>query len=205
MTEESVFSRWSRRKRQIEAEDVASPADAPSQQPTSAEPDLPEPDTEQEEAELLQRLGLPRPEAMVAGDDFSLFMKAGVPEFLRKRALRVLWRSNPVLANLDGLNDYDEDFRSPEMTRKVLATAYQVGRCFLPADPPPAAVAGDDEIADDAAPSPDPVLAQTDAEMTPLDDAETDAAASPDTGEVPPSPRPETEPGFRPGRMRFET
>jgi hypothetical protein len=205
MTEESVFSRWSRRKRQIDAEDVASPADAPSQQPATANPDFPEPDTEQEEAELLERLGLPRPEAMAAGDDFSLFMKAGVPEFLRKRALRVLWRSNPVLANLDGLNDYDEDFRSPEMTRKVLATAYQVGRGFLPADPPPAPVACDDETADDAAPPPDPVLAQADADVASSDGEETAAPAPPDTGEDLPSTRPETEPGFRPGRMRFES
>jgi hypothetical protein len=37
-------------------------------------------------------------------------MREGVPEALRNRALRKLWLSDPVLANLDGLNDYDEDF-----------------------------------------------------------------------------------------------
>ena len=42
--------------------------------------------------------------------DFTVFMNDKVPEKLRRMALRKLWRSNPILANLDGLNDYDEDF-----------------------------------------------------------------------------------------------
>lgn len=42
--------------------------------------------------------------------DFTVFMDAKVPEALRRMALRKLWRSNPILANIDGLNDYDEDF-----------------------------------------------------------------------------------------------
>jgi len=42
--------------------------------------------------------------------DFTVFMNDKVPETLRRMALRKLWRSNPILANIDGLNDYDEDF-----------------------------------------------------------------------------------------------
>ena len=42
--------------------------------------------------------------------DFTVFMNDKVPETLRRMALRKLWRSNPILANVDGLNDYDEDF-----------------------------------------------------------------------------------------------
>ena len=124
MAEEDDFlSRWSRRKRSVAAEVPPTPEiEAP------VVVDEPE---EADEAEVLERLGLPVPESLKEGDDFSVFMKAGVPEFLRKRALRVLWRSNPVLANLDGLNDYDDDFNSPELTQKVLATGYQVGRGFV--------------------------------------------------------------------------
>ncbi len=133
MAEEDDFlSRWSRRKRAVTKEksdprlDPESQADAevPEQVQNSEAP-------EEDEATLLERLNLPVPETLTEGDDFSAFMKAGVPEFLRKRALRVLWRSNPVLANLDGLNDYDEDFTAPELTQKVLATGYQVGRGFV--------------------------------------------------------------------------
>jgi len=42
--------------------------------------------------------------------DFTVFMDAKVPKALKRMALRKLWRSNPILANIDGLNDYDEDF-----------------------------------------------------------------------------------------------
>ena len=54
--------------------------------------------------------GLPSPEMLDAGSDFSQFMRDDVPEMLKRAALRRLWASDPVLANLDGLNDYDEDF-----------------------------------------------------------------------------------------------
>ena len=126
--DEDIFSRWSSRKRAV-AEESA---------PEEGLPDAPAPDTpadiqegDEDEAVLLERLGLPVPESLGPGDDFSVFMQSGVPEFLRRRALRRLWRSNPVLVNIDGLNDYDEDFTSPEETMKVLKTAYKVGRGFL--------------------------------------------------------------------------
>lgn len=56
--------------------------------------------------------------------DFTRFMKAGVPERLRQRALRKLWTTNPILANLDGMNDYDEDFTDAALAVDVLKTAY---------------------------------------------------------------------------------
>ncbi len=42
--------------------------------------------------------------------DFSRFLKEDVPERLQRAALRRLWSSDETFANLDGLNDYDEDF-----------------------------------------------------------------------------------------------
>jgi len=50
---------------------------------------------------------LPAIETLTYESDFSVFMQAWVPESMRQRALRKLWTSHPVLANLDGLNDYD--------------------------------------------------------------------------------------------------
>lgn len=122
MSDDDFLSRWSRRKRLVAEEDATEVAAEPAAEPEG------EPKTREEEAALLAELNLPAPESLKPGDDFSAFMADSVPQFLRKRALRVLWRSNPVLANLDGLNDYDEDFNAPELTQKVLATAYQVGR-----------------------------------------------------------------------------
>jgi hypothetical protein len=54
-----------------------------------------------------------------------------VPDRLRRRALRVLWRSNPTLANLDALVDYGEDFTDKAMCVENRHTAYQVGKGML--------------------------------------------------------------------------
>ena len=60
--------------------------------------------------EILKKLNLPDPETMKTGDNFKEFLKKNVPEHLKKRALRKLWLTNPIFANLDGMNEYDEDF-----------------------------------------------------------------------------------------------
>ncbi len=63
--------------------------------------------------------------------DYTRFMKAGVPEAVRRRALRMLWQSNPILANIDGLNDYDEDFTDAALAVKVLSSNYKPGTGYL--------------------------------------------------------------------------
>lgn len=128
--DEPFLSRWSRRKRKPEPEpEPEAPAPAAPQQTTRPGPaSESEPETE---AEVLDRLDLPDPDSLKPGDDFAAFMNKAVPEALRKRALRRLWRSNPVLANLDGLNDYDGDFTGGTVARGELKTAYRVGRGFL--------------------------------------------------------------------------
>lgn len=191
--DDNVFARWSRRKLRTEPE-------PPAPLPPAAKAELPaEPETEEDESELLRRLDLPLPESLKAGDDFSAFMRAGVPGFLRKRALRVLWRSNPVLANLDGLNDYDDDFNSPELTKKILATGYQVGRGFL-RDEPPAEDTHESGTAKVAAAADEPVAT---GEGLDAGDA---AIPGPETGdEVAATSAEEPDIAFRPRRMRFET
>ncbi len=108
------LSRWSQRKTQA-ADGIE--LDMPAE--TAEEPDVPEPETEDEAMELLKSRDPDLAEQIADididklsyDDDFTIFMKAQVPEFLRRRALSKLWLSNPVLANLDGLNEYDEDYR----------------------------------------------------------------------------------------------
>lgn len=63
--------------------------------------------------------------------DYTQFLKEGVPEAVRRRALRMLWSSNPILANLDGLNDYDEDFTDAALAVKVLTSNYKPGSGYL--------------------------------------------------------------------------
>ena len=86
---------------------------------------------EKTEVEVLEELGLPDPDAMVQGDDFKAFLRKAVPEHLRKRALRTLWRSNPVLACVDGLNDYDDDYLTGSFGQGPISTTYQVGKGML--------------------------------------------------------------------------
>ena len=63
--------------------------------------------------------------------DFSIFLKAGVPKVLKNRALQVLWKSDPVFANIDGLVDYGENFADPALTMKTFQSAYEVGKGYL--------------------------------------------------------------------------
>lgn len=125
MTEDAPdrLSRWSRLKLAA-ATPEAAPVPAPEPEPEApqiVEGEIPE-------SELLEQLGLPDPDTLQAGDDFSAFMPKTVPDFLRRRALRRLWGSNPVLANVDGLVDYGQDFTDAAMVPEVLNTVYQVGR-----------------------------------------------------------------------------
>lgn len=71
---------------------------------------------------------MPDPDTLTKGDDFQAFLTEAVPARLRRRALRRLWISDPVLANLDDLVDYGEDFTDAACAVEGLQTAYQVGK-----------------------------------------------------------------------------
>lgn len=86
---------------------------------------------EKSDAEILAELDLPDPDSLQIGDDFTAFMSKAVPDRIRRRALRTLWRSNPVLANVDMLVDYGEDFTDSATVVENLQTAYQVGKGML--------------------------------------------------------------------------
>ncbi len=162
--DEPFLSRWSRRKRAGEPEEMADPAaQTPEPEPAAAPPAPNETDEE-----ILARLELPDPDTLEKGDDFSRFMSAAVPEHLRRRALRRLWRSNPALVVLDGLNEYDDDYTKGFVPAGTLKTAYKVGRGLVarmeeeardeePETPAPEAVATNapDNITQESDPPPE--------------------------------------------------
>jgi hypothetical protein len=117
--EQGFARRWSRRKqaaREVARRDPAAKADEP---PAPAASDG---------EELAPRApALPPVEELTAESDYTPFLAREVPAELRRMALRKLWRSDPVLANLDGLNDYDEDFASLG-AGKLVRTAYRIGK-----------------------------------------------------------------------------
>ncbi len=122
-----MLSSWSRRRAAVAAE--AEQEKSAAQEAALAQEQ--EALAEKSDEEILETLGLPDPDSLAIGDDFKAFMSKAVPEHIRKRALRKLWRSNPVLACVDGLNDYDDDYLAQSIGQDALKTTYQVGKGML--------------------------------------------------------------------------
>lgn len=145
MTQEDGFlNRWSRRKLKPEES-------APEEVQTEPVAGVPaEPEVPKTEEEVLEELGLCDPDELQPGDDFSGFMAKAVPERLRNRALRKLWLTNPILANLDELVDYGDDFTDAATVVENIQTIYRVGQGMIDrtVKPEPEPSAGDDEVAD---------------------------------------------------------
>jgi Protein of unknown function (DUF3306) len=129
---EGFTSRWSRRKRETQVKEPAEPLAPAGPEAAPAQPLAPaaagEAPTSPSDSEVPE---LPDPDTLDAEADFTVFLKDNVPEALRRRALRRLWRLDPVLANLDGLNDYDDDFTDAAMVVEGLKTLYKVGKGFV--------------------------------------------------------------------------
>jgi hypothetical protein len=142
--DDSFLLRWSRRKQAaakgqpatgdaMESDSAAT--EAPETEYAAAAPPAP-PSGTPEEADgenepVPPELADINIEALDYDADFTQFLKAGVPEALKRRALRRLWRTNPILANVDGLNDYDDDFTDAALAVDVLKTVYKVGRGYF--------------------------------------------------------------------------
>jgi hypothetical protein len=139
----AFLARWSRRKaaaRRGAAEpDPAAPGDAPAPPPVppAGAPARPEGG---EPAPAEARTGpdpmpLPDPDTLDAASDLRPFLEPGVPAELRRRALRRMWRINPIIATPDGLDDYYvvNDFSDASTAVAGLKTLYRVGRGMLAA------------------------------------------------------------------------
>ena len=51
-----------------------------------------------------------------------------MPQALKNAALRKLWLSDSAFADLDRLNDYDDDYIIVELVVSAVRTSYQVGK-----------------------------------------------------------------------------
>lgn len=111
---------WSRRRKAVAAETRAE-----TEQAFEAS------QAERSDDEILAELDLPDPETVDDPELMRGFLTDAVPQRIKTRALRRLWRLDPVFANLDGLVDYGEDFTDAATVVENLQTAYQVGRGML--------------------------------------------------------------------------
>lgn len=124
---ESRWQRWSRKKAEANRTVEPTPPPVPEHvEPAPEEQELAVNETLSEQ-ELLEKYGLPDPSSIEIGTDITGFMRKEIPEFLRRKALRSLWKSNPVLAVLDGLNDYDEDYTLASTAGQTVKSLYRVG------------------------------------------------------------------------------
>jgi hypothetical protein len=137
---EGVLARWSRRKqasRHGRAEEEPAAAEPPAVVPEEAAPPPPEAAAAEPPPEL------PDPDTLDDPGAFKAFMAKGVPPELRRRALRRLWRLDPIYSHHDGLDDFCGDYTDAARVVPDLKTAYRVGRGFLdqvasPKEPPAA-------------------------------------------------------------------
>ncbi len=124
------LSRWSQRKaaarrgaaleektddRRTEEAALQPPAEAADAQAVSAEQ---------------EPTALPSVEELTAELDYTVFLADNVPESIKRAALAKLWRSDPVFANLDGLNDYDEDYNLASSLIASVRSAYKAGKGY---------------------------------------------------------------------------
>ncbi len=190
--DKNFLSRWSERKRAVEAEaaqDAAEPRDdaAALAAAEAGQDALPAGDDGK-----IDPADLPDIDSLDASSDFTVFLKDGVPDALRRRALRKLWRLDPVFGHLDRLNDYDLDYTNAGTVVEGMKTIYQVGKGM---------VLGEEEAAgkpEEEEPGEEPeekaaALAEPDpAEASGLPDAETGEAAKPpaQSGKAPAGAKP---------------
>ena len=174
---------WTRRRQAVEAEKRAGEKAEDDEKVEEERRAL----AERPDEEVLAELDLPDPDSLGEGDDFTAFMAKAVPEKLRRRALRRLWLSNPLLANLDQLVDYGEDFTDAATVVENLQTVYRVGKGMV----------RDEDLESEAAAEEAEAPAEAEAAVSDAEPVETlpePAAEAPDTGEEVPEELPEEVP-----------
>jgi hypothetical protein len=151
------LSRWSQRK--LAAEPPVAPELAePTRQTPDAVPDgegqrsqLAEIAPADSEPDEIDPKDLPDIDSLDKDSDYTVFLKRGVPKALRQRALRKLWRIDPVLGFIDGLDDYNLDYTDAATVMPNMKTLYQVGRGMVLPEEEKAEQEAAEQLAEDEA------------------------------------------------------
>jgi len=118
---------WTRRRAGVAAQEAADQAALDAAQAAADEAEL----NARSDEDILAEHNLPDPDSLQSPEEVRAFLSEALPQRLKARALRRLWRLNPVLANIDGLVDYGEDFTDSANVIENMQTAYQVGKGML--------------------------------------------------------------------------
>ena len=188
---ESFLTRWSRRKRGADEKAAEPAADAPAPLPSAegateatARYDDAAPPPAAAAVPAVDLSKLPPLESITAGTDIRDFLAAGVPEPLKRAALRRAWAADPAIRDFVGLAENAWDFTAPDgvpgfgpmlPTDDVARMAAQItrnaGRAELPipeADASrPESSAQESRIADDSSQQPATTKSYTPDESNP--------------------------------------
>ena len=102
MSDEEFLARWSRRKRESQAE-PAKPVGAQPMPPSQAKDDESEVDLS----------SLPSIDEINAATDITAFLSKGIPQELSRAALRRAWAADPAIRDFVGLAENAWDFNDP--------------------------------------------------------------------------------------------
>lgn len=112
------LARWSRRKLEApkDASDSVAPKPASPGADAAAKSDEGAPAPAQAETALpaVDLSKLPSLESITAGTDVRAFLAAGVPEQLKRAALRRAWTADPAIRDFKGLAENAWDFTAPD-------------------------------------------------------------------------------------------
>lgn len=144
-SDESFLARWSRLKRTGEpaapgkgggAAPVALARATPASEPVSAAGTAPPAPVEgdkrprpREDAALIK--DLPPVESLTKDSDYTAFLKDGVPEDLKQKALKRLWSADPQFDVVDAFTEYGADYTQMDPIDPLTQTIYRVGIGFL--------------------------------------------------------------------------
>ena len=125
--DKSPLGRWSERKAKARSDEELSSEAVAAEAPDSPDP----PATRDETLPDQPDEPLPDIDSLDKDSDYSVFMGKNVPEHLKRLSLRKLWLSDPILANVDGLVDYGEDFTVSPLMGDAVKTIYRVGKGLI--------------------------------------------------------------------------
>tara|TARA_B100001146_G_scaffold93298_1_gene82656 strand:+ start:1194 stop:1856 length:663 start_codon:yes stop_codon:yes gene_type:complete len=129
---EGFVARWSRRK--IEEKEPSKDTKSEVSKLEESAPLDADSTRDEGDEEKTNVDDLPDVETLNESSDYTPFLKDGVPEKLKRMALRKLWKSNPAFGFIDGLDDYDEDYSAIGIVAQEIFTNYKPGKGMVDPD-----------------------------------------------------------------------
>jgi hypothetical protein len=115
---EHFLRRWSRRKQEAAIAATESAAVQPRQEseqvPSTEDVSLPTRNDQAQRDGDVDLKDLPSIDSITAATDIRRFLMPGVPDELRRAALRRAWRADPAIRDFVGLSENSWDFNNPE-------------------------------------------------------------------------------------------